>query len=262
MKLELVVAAPERLSRRALDACERLSSPSEREARERLSQARDRELDVVTRALVRSELGRRAGLAPHALTFEVGAHGRPRALGPGGRALSLDYNVAHTEDLVVCLVGPAGPLFGVDVERVTRPRRLDVARDFFAPAEVAALERADEATRQRRFYDFWTLKEAYIKARGLGLAIPLDAFWFTLERRVRVTFEPWLPALEGGPDDARAWSFAQRALGADTLTSAEKGSPRAAERAEHVEHLVAVAARAPSLEVRTRRWRGPATTLR
>lgn len=253
LELELLVAAPALFSPASLEACERLSSPLERAARARLTQPRDRALDVVTRALVRSVLASRVGLSPHELSFVAGSHGRPRALDARGQPLSVDHNVAHTDGLVVCVVGPASTPFGVDVERVTRPRKLEVARDFFAPAEVAALERAPEASRQRRFYDYWTLKEAYIKARGLGLAIPLDAFWLSLDEPPRVTFEPWLPALEGRPDDARAWSFAQRELG----PHAEPARP-----GEPAEHLVAIAARSPSLSVSTRRWLGPATTPR
>jgi 4'-phosphopantetheinyl transferase len=87
---------------------------------------------------------------------------------------------------------------GVDVEdsrrRVEGP---GIARRFFAPAEVRALERGELA-----FFELWTLKEAYIKARGQGLALPLRRFAFRRrDHDISVTFEPELG------DDAGAWRF-------------------------------------------------------
>jgi hypothetical protein len=68
------------------------------------------------------------------------------------------------------------------VERVDEGRAGEqLARRFFAPAEVRALGTLPEAARARRFLQYWTLNEAYLKARGLGLSIALDGFWFVLE---------------------------------------------------------------------------------
>ena len=59
---------------------------------------------------------------------------------------------------------------GIDVENIGRSINLDLARRFFAPAEVAFLEQMPENQRQATFFLFWTLKEAYVKARGVGLS--------------------------------------------------------------------------------------------
>jgi 4'-phosphopantetheinyl transferase len=82
---------------------------------------------------------------------------------------------------------------------------LEIAADFFAPREVLALLKAPSAEQCERFFDYWTLKEAYIKARGMGLAIPLDQFWFTLDASapVRIAFAPELD------DDPASWQFAR-----------------------------------------------------
>jgi 4'-phosphopantetheinyl transferase len=59
-----------------------------------------------------------------------------------------------------------------------------VAERFFSPLEVDALRRLPDHARRDLFFRYWTLKESYIKARGPGLAIPLDAFWFTFDRGI------------------------------------------------------------------------------
>src|SRR4029079_12674877 len=80
--------------------------------------------------------------------------------------------------------------------------RLEVAERFFAPAEAEAVRAAPAAEQVERFFTFWTLKESYAKARGLGLSLPLRQFAFTLGGPApRVSFDP---ALE---DTGAAWTF-------------------------------------------------------
>src|SRR4029078_6585429 len=106
---------------------------------------------------------------------------------------------------------------GVDVEDRTRKgETVQIADRFFSPVEVAALRALPEERQRERFFDYWTLKEAYIKARGMGLAIPLDQFSFLLEpdMPIRIAFDPRLA------DDPLAWQFEQFALGGSHQTSA------------------------------------------
>jgi 4'-phosphopantetheinyl transferase len=90
-----------------------------------------------------------------------------------------------------------------DVESLGRPAPIEVAERFFAPAEVRALHSLPSDERTQRFFDYWTLKESYIKARGLGLAIPLDRFGFALEpsRRPRLEVDGRVA------DSGDAWLF-------------------------------------------------------
>ncbi len=80
---------------------------------------------------------------------------------------------------------------------------IEIAGRFFAPAEAAALRVLPSEEQQQRFFDYWTLKESYIKARGMGLSIPLESFAFDLEdpARIRVRIKPGLQ------DDAERWLF-------------------------------------------------------
>jgi 4'-phosphopantetheinyl transferase len=93
---------------------------------------------------------------------------------------------------------------GVDTETTRRPMTdmAEIAGRFFAPHEVAVLSEIVEAERRERFYEFWTLKESYIKARGIGLSLGLSRFAFTIAGdRATIAFEP------GFDDDPAAWDF-------------------------------------------------------
>ena len=106
--------------------------------------------------------------------------------------------------MVTCAVSVAHEKVGVDVERMDRKRGfLDIADRFFSPSEARALRALPASDQTRRFFACWTLKESYIKARGLGLALALEQFSFHFEHEeVRVTFDEEL-----GDDPAR-WRFA------------------------------------------------------
>jgi len=94
---------------------------------------------------------------------------------------------------------------GIDVEELTREHfELDVRR-FFSVAEIRALEALPQAEQRSRFFDYWTLKEAYVKARGMGLSLPLDCFSMHIakERPPTIEFAP------SAADEASAWQFVQ-----------------------------------------------------
>jgi 4'-phosphopantetheinyl transferase len=95
---------------------------------------------------------------------------------------------------------------GVDVEHMDRRTETTAVADrFFSPSEVEALRRLPPSEQRRRFFELWTLKEAYIKARGLGLAIPLESFSFSFYERA----PPGIGFAESLPDDPRTWRFEQ-----------------------------------------------------
>lgn len=159
---------------------------------------------VLTRTLVRRVLSRYAPSPPHAWHFSTNAYGRPAIAAPETPA-GLDFNLSHTAGMIVCLVGRQREL-GVDVEDRHRARRtLDIAERFFSPREARELRELPSHAQGDRFMELWTLKEAYIKARGLGLRIPLAHFSFDLSatpESISVGFEPELE------DDSSSWRFA------------------------------------------------------
>lgn len=159
---------------------------------------------VVARALVRTTLSRYLAARPQDWQFAANSYGRPEISQPttAGR---LRFNLSHTRGLAAVAVTWDRDL-GVDVESIDRRNStLQIARRFFAPAEVDELMSFPRGEQGWRFFDYWTLKESYIKARGMGLAIPLDQFAFCTQARPHVTIA-FTPPLE---DDPAAWQFFQ-----------------------------------------------------
>ncbi|MGH6648898.1 4'-phosphopantetheinyl transferase family protein [Aquabacterium sp.] len=171
----------------------------------------DQRRHLVTRALLRCTLSRYADVDPAAWRFEVSDHGRPRIAAGHGLANALDFNISHTKNLVVVGVSAHGGL-GVDTENVARRKNLmHLADHYFSPDEKTALRSLPPPEQHARFFEYWTLKEAYIKALGLGLSIPLDQFSFDLTQasRIGLSIDPALK------DDATRWLFWQWTLKSD-----------------------------------------------
>lgn len=201
--------------------CESILSSEERARRDRLVFERNRREYLFAHGLLRLALSRCApAIAPEAWRFSLGPHGRPALAGPHG-APPLHFNLSHTDGLVACVISSA-PLIGIDVEATDRrTATLEIAEGFFAQPEVAALRALPPEAARDRFFRTWTLKESYIKARGLGLALPLDQFWFAIEpdAPIGISFGPQLA------DEPNRWRFVERqptprhrmaiALGAD-----------------------------------------------
>ena len=190
----------EAVSRPCLHAYWELLRPDERLHRARFRFEKDRDLFTAARVLLRTTLSRYAAAEPGSWRFVAGAYGKPRL--DAAFASDLRFNVSHTRGLVACAVARELEV-GIDVEDLERRQEeMPIARHTFAPSEVEVLERADPARRRETFFSFWTLKEAYVKARGAGLTIPLREFAFTLD-----PLAVELPASWG--EDPRRWQFAR-----------------------------------------------------
>ncbi len=167
-----------------------LLSPEERAKADRFAFAHDRDCYVAAHALLRATLSDFFTRAPQDWAFVTTAWGKPRVHASDASA-RLCFNLSHTRGHVAVAVALDREV-GVDVERIA-PDRADeeVARQLFAPAEFAAFQEEPQAGRAEAFFDIWTLKEAYIKAVGLGVALPLQDFAFT-RAPLRISFAPTL----------------------------------------------------------------------
>lgn len=159
---------------------------------------RDRLTYIAAHALGRLMLSAHAGGDPAAWRFTTGDHGKPEVICENGPALRL--NLSHTRGLAAAGLTLEHDI-GVDVEWLDRkPAALDLAARFFAPSECAYLESVAPERVHETFLTFWTLKEAYVKAIGKGLAQPLDSFFFTLDP-LSIGFDSALA------DDPERWLF-------------------------------------------------------
>jgi 4'-phosphopantetheinyl transferase len=178
---------------------------AEREQESRFYFRRDRRRYLVTRALVRTVLSRYVSIDPADWIFRTNPYGRPEVSNPEAQGAHLSFNISHTHSLIVLGVRWRGAL-GVDVENIrARDASLDLAKHFFAPVEAAALAAIPHCQQQYRFFEYWTFKEAYIKARGMGLSLPLDKFSFHYpnDRTATIEIHPELA------DDPSRWQFWQ-----------------------------------------------------
>jgi 4'-phosphopantetheinyl transferase len=163
-----------------------------------------RHLFMVSHLLVRQALSHYSDCPPDIWRFIQSDYGKPM-IDPDVGPVRLKFSLAHTEGLAVVGVTNEGDI-GVDVEKPSRS--VDAAQlssRFFSTEEAAALGKlTPDALLQERFFLYWTLKEAYIKALGLGLSHPLDSFAFHLtgDRPYRIA----LSAIT--PQDPDKWRFA------------------------------------------------------
>lgn len=192
-RASLRVPAPER------ERLNALLDPEEkaRAARYRFDVHRDR--FVAGRGIQREVLGRYLGVHPASIRYRAASHGKPLVDGPG----SLRFNVSNAEDgLLIAVV--LGREIGVDLEALRpMPDGEEIAGRFFSAPEVEVFRAIPPHDRDLAFFTCWTRKEAFIKAVGEGLSMPLDRFDVTLVPR-----EPArLLRTRGDPAEAERWSL-------------------------------------------------------
>ena len=140
---------------------------------------RDRNHFVACRGILRELLGSYLSRNPTSLQFSYGTFGKP-ALHFEDPSQSIRFNVAHSNGLAL-LAFACGREIGVDLESIRADFAGDeIAQRYFSKEELEELRALPEAMRTEGFFECWTRKEGYIKARGLGLQIPLQSFSVSL----------------------------------------------------------------------------------
>ncbi|MEN8218356.1 MAG: 4'-phosphopantetheinyl transferase superfamily protein [Pseudomonadota bacterium] len=185
-----------------LSAYEKLMNQEERAQQQRLHFAKHRHQYLITRALVRSTLSRYTNIEPQQWRFWKNDYGRPEIISTANTP-PLRFNLSHTDGLIICGVVLKQDI-GVDVENLERKgAMLEIAQRFFSPKEIKDLYSLPAQQRRERFFDYWTLKESYIKARSMGLSLPLEQFSFHISEHqpIQITFAPQMH------DEPSQWQF-------------------------------------------------------
>jgi 4'-phosphopantetheinyl transferase len=180
----------------------------ERSRADRFYFSRDCEGFILARGVLRAILGRYLDRAPESLSFGYSTHGKP-ALAPEPGADAIRFNLSHSQGMALYAVTRGGEI-GVDLEFIRCDLEAEqIAERFFSHSEIVALRALPPGIRKYAFFLCWTRKEAYIKARGEGLSMPLDQF--------DVSLIPGEPAalLSTKPDagEALRWSLRDLNLG-------------------------------------------------
>jgi 4'-phosphopantetheinyl transferase len=182
----------------------RLLSEDESERAGKFYFPRDRDHFVVARGALREILGRYTGVAPGLLRFTYNRYGKPSLRG-GEHEDALRFNVTHSNGVALYALARAREV-GVDIEYVREDfAGIEVSERFFSAREVSALRALPRGAFTKAFFDCWTRKEAYIKARGEGLSHPLERF--------AVSLAPGEPAAllctDEDPPEAARWSLVE-----------------------------------------------------
>ena len=179
-----------------------LMTPEEKTQQQRFKFAQHRHQYLITRALIRTTLSRYIELKPNEWRFHKNKYGRPEIIMSKGMP-PLRFNLSHTNGIIVCAVALKEDI-GVDVEDMTRKSAIiNIADRFFSAQEIKDLHAV--ANQRERFFEYWTLKESYIKACGMGLALPLDQFSFHISQahQISISFDIRLH------DNPSMWQFWQ-----------------------------------------------------
>jgi len=163
---------------------------------------------LITRALIRSCLSLYHDVRPEDWVFGRNAYDKPHVAGPD-RSNTVNFNISHANGMIICGFIRKYDI-GVDVEDSQRTTQAALNRlsSYFSADETSTLKDLPESAQKQRFFDLWTLKESYIKARGGGLSIPLGkfSFEFTNDNLTGFNIDSDLT------DDAGNWQFCQLSM--------------------------------------------------
>jgi 4'-phosphopantetheinyl transferase len=159
---------------------------------------RDRQHFIAGRSILRSILGRYLAQNPNSLTFAYGSRGKPVLSGT-----SLQFNLAHSGGVAVIALANRSAV-GIDIEQIrVVPRWEGVTNSFFSTVEREAIGSLPSIDRLYGFFTCWTRKEAYLKATGDGVGVPLDRF----DVSVIPGSKPRLLRVEDAPEETKRWHF-------------------------------------------------------
>ena len=145
---------------------------------------RHRKRYLIGRALLRTVLSHCTGLAPNHIEISREDHGRPYIL-PSAMTSPPQFSLSYTDGLVAAAL-TAECIVGIDVEHTEKEiDYIEISENYFSTPEYWELKQLPEDQRKKRFFELWTLKEAYVKAQGRGLHIPLDEVSFHLRDEMK-----------------------------------------------------------------------------
>ena len=185
-----------------LSTLQRLLSDEEVTKAKQFYFEKDRQHFIIAHGILRTLLSRYLNIPPSLLSFNYNAYGKPALSSPFCERY-LHFNLSHSHDMALYAFAYTRQI-GVDIEYMRSDFNYEeLARHSFSAREQATLSALPQALKQQAFFNCWTRKEAYIKARGTGLSLPLDLF--------DVSLQPGEPAMllasREDPQETTRWSL-------------------------------------------------------
>ena len=183
-----------------LDSLRQTLATDEQKRAERFRLKKHRDRFIVGRGVLRTILGMYLDRHPDQFRFRYTLYGKPELSAEEG---TLSFNLSHSRDLALYAFTQKREI-GVDVEFLREDvNLLGIAKRFFSAQEYSQLQALSGTSQLQTFFDCWTRKEAFIKAKGEGLLLALDQF--------DVSIAPGKPAAllrtKWDPDEASRWSL-------------------------------------------------------
>lgn len=123
---------------------------------------------------VKQIIAKETGIPAEEISYQYGEHGKPRLSDTLLECVgNFEFNLSHSKDYAVLAVSDT-PV-GIDIEHI-RKNRLSVAKRFFCTEEYEDILSLPEAEQDKRFLEYWTMKEAYVKYLGTGMSTPFNSF--------------------------------------------------------------------------------------
>ena len=162
-----------------------LLSPEEQEKVLRYRSKEAQHTALITRAFIRIVLATYTNLTPKQLKFSIKKHGKPELF---NFSEPLKFNLSHNDQVIICAVSLKRAI-GCDIENTHRKiNATSIARRYFSQTEYQALINLPQDKQQTRFFEYWTLKEAFVKATGKGISQGLDTFSFDINHSEKTQF--------------------------------------------------------------------------
>ncbi len=183
--------------------------------------SKDRRLYIASHLFLRQVLSQYTPLSPVLWRFKTNAYGKPFIA--NSQYIELSFNLSHTEGFIACVIAYQQAV-GIDIERSKPLHDINALCDTaFSPLEARDVHSLKNyAAQEQRFFTYWTLKEAYIKARGMGLSIPLQHFSF-IETKTGKWNVHCAPELR---DSGKNWQFSSKRIDEYYLAIAVASSHR------------------------------------